>query len=67
MLLHLVFYAGLRIPSALLLFLGLLDRTEEREGQPVIRLLEWTGHVPHHLRLGTNRVHWLPSCDPVVG
>lgn len=53
--------------SSRLFQLGMLDCTRERGRQSAVWLFQWLGHVAHHVRLVTNCVHWLTTCNPVVG
>ena len=47
--------------------MDLLDGSQERQSQPALWRHPWLGHGYFNLRLGSNRLQWLPSSCPLVG
>ena len=46
--------------------LGMLDMARERDGQPIVRGIQWTGDGAFDIRLGANLMGWEPADDPLV-
>ena len=49
------------------LFMGLLDRSQQCQGQPNVWHYSRLGYGSPYLRLGSNCLQWLSACRPILG